>query len=108
MTFRRMKKAETRSRMQLLSQTGFAGLSENAYSEVFYSSSQAMAITDPAWGLLEVNRAFLQLLGYSEDELKQLKLTALIHAENKSELSEILTALEHKKIYSTQIEVPLV
>jgi PAS domain S-box-containing protein len=52
-------------------------LSENQYRELFENAIDAITITTPEGELLEANAAFLNLFGYSSDELKNFNMLQL-------------------------------
>jgi PAS domain S-box-containing protein len=63
--------------------------SEKRYREIFESASDLIQCVDAKGGILYVNRAWHETLGYSEEDLKALSLFDVIHPENKEQCFEV-------------------
>jgi PAS domain S-box-containing protein len=63
--------------------------SEKRYREIFESASDLIQCVDTNGGILYVNRAWHETLGYSEEDLKALSLFDVIHPENKERCFEV-------------------
>jgi PAS domain S-box-containing protein len=59
--------------------------SEKRYRELFESASDLIQCVDTKGGILYVNRAWHETLGYSEEDIKALSLFDVIHPENKEQ-----------------------
>jgi PAS domain S-box-containing protein len=61
-----------------------------AYEKVFENASPGIAITDWEGRFEQCNPAYCRLLGYTEQELRQLHFTALVHPDDqRANLAEI-------------------
>jgi PAS domain S-box-containing protein len=63
--------------------------SEKRYREIFESASDLIQCVDTQGGILYVNRAWHETLGYTEEDLKALSLFDVIHPENKEQCFEV-------------------
>jgi PAS domain S-box-containing protein len=63
--------------------------SEKRYRELFESASDLIQCVDTKGGILYVNRAWHETLGYSEEDLKALSLFDVIHPESKEQCFEV-------------------
>lgn len=69
--------------------------SEEKFAMAFQSSPYAIAITDPLSGrFLEVNNAFYQITGYSQDDVIESRITSLNIWANKDNRAIMKNALE--------------
>ena len=69
--------------------------SEEKFRNAFAEAAVGFVMGDAGGAILEVNRAFCRLTGYSEDELKSMRLTDLLHPDDRAEdnaLNETLAA----------------
>lgn len=58
-------------------------LSEQRFRNVFYQSATGIAITDTKGNFIEVNKAFSNMLGYSEQEILQNNFPNLTHPDDR-------------------------
>lgn len=63
--------------------------SEKRNRELFESASDLIQCVDTNGGILYVNRAWHETLGYSEEDLKALSLFDVIHPESKEQCFEV-------------------
>ncbi len=63
--------------------------SEERFRSVFRSAGIGMAIIDPGCGIIEVNPAMCNFLGYPEEELRHLNITDITYPEDR-EMTQIL------------------
>lgn len=71
--------------------------SESRFRTIFESSVAGIAMLAPDGSFLQANPAFCQFLGYTESELKQLKITDITHPDDVDEtLSRRNIALANK------------
>ena len=59
--------------------------SEEKFRNAFAEAAVGFVMGDAGGAILEVNRAFCRLTGYSEDELKSMRLTDLLHPDDRAE-----------------------
>ncbi len=78
--------------------------SEERFRKVFESSSIGIALIDPDIRFMRVNDEFIRMLGYSRDELLQLKLTDISDPNNCQDRTENLGRLRSNEIslYATE------
>lgn len=78
--------------------------SEERFRKVFESGSIGIALIDPDIRFMRVNDEFIRMLGYSRDELLQLKLTDISEPNNSHDCTENLDRLKSKEIFLYAIE----
>jgi len=67
--------------------------SEEKYRELFDSSSDLIQSIDMNGNILYVNKTWKQVLGYSDEEIKQLNLFSLIHPNSQEHCSSLFKAI---------------
>jgi len=64
--------------------------SEERFRNVFESAPIGMVLTDLDGKPIMVNRSFLDMLGYSQDEFLTNKITDIIHREDQTEIRQMI------------------
>jgi len=76
--------------------------SESRFREAFQDAATGVAITSINGRFLECNQAYCDMLGYSEEELRQLDFQQLTHSEdklqNQQEINDILLGIQDTRI----------
>lgn len=78
--------------------------SEGRFRKVFEHAATGIAITDWEGRFLKCNPAYCALLGYSEEELRQIKFAALIHPGDQSVNLEEIRRLQTGKVPFFEVE----
>lgn len=74
--------------------------SEKRFRAVFEHAAIGIAITDPEGRFQQCNPAYCKLLGYSEEELRQIAFSELIHPDDRAaNLTEIRRLKEDEQPY---------
>lgn len=79
-------------------------LSQQKFSNAFKYSGIGKALVSPEGKWIEVNKAVCDMLGYTEDELKQCKFQDLTHPEDLDKDMEYVRKMLNKEIDSYQME----
>lgn len=79
-------------------------LSQQKFSNAFKYSGVGKALVSPEGKWIEVNNAICDMLGYSEDELKQCSFQDLTHPEDLDKDMEYVKKMLNKEIESYQME----
>jgi len=79
-------------------------LSERSFRENFENAAIGMSILDPNGFWLRVNSKLTEMVGYSEDELKQLSFREITHPDDIANDMEHLERLNRGEIENYQIE----
>jgi PAS domain S-box-containing protein len=78
--------------------------SEKRYREIFESASDLIQCVDTQGGILYVNRAWHETLGYSEEDLKALSLFDVFHPENRERCFEVFKgAMSGEKVERVEV-----
>ena len=75
--------------------------SEERWRSVFQNSAIGMALTDLNGRFIAVNRAYQEIVGYSEEELRTLSFLDITHADCRAGVLEITWA----QIYNRAAEI---
>ena len=67
--------------------------SEEKFRNAFAEAAVGFVMGDAAGAILEANRAFCRLTGYSVEELKSMRLTDLLHPDDRAEDNALIEAL---------------
>ena len=78
--------------------------SEKRYREIFESASDLIQCVDTKGGILYVNQAWHETLGYSEEDVKALSLFDVIHPESKEQCFEVFKgAMSGEKVDRVEV-----
>lgn len=72
-------------------------LSDKCFREIFGESSTGLAITDMYGNFVEVNKAYCDMLGYTEDEMLKISFHDLTHPKDLPRNLKLVTELLHGK-----------
>lgn len=78
--------------------------SEERWRSVYENSAIGVALTDLSGRFLAVNRAYAKMLGYSEEELRQLTFMEITEEDYRDANSELVSELLEGKRQQFQIE----
>jgi PAS domain S-box-containing protein len=78
--------------------------SEERWRAVFENSAIGVALTDPSGRFLATNSAFQKMLGYSEEEIRELTFLELTHEDYRESNWQLVTELLEGKRKQFQIE----
>ncbi|OGL47357.1 MAG: hypothetical protein A2161_10275 [Candidatus Schekmanbacteria bacterium RBG_13_48_7] len=67
--------------------------SDEKYHKLYQQSADGILIHDPSGKILNVNNAFLNLIGYTESEILSMNLRELFHQDVKETLEQVLMAI---------------
>ena len=80
-------------------------LQDLSFKEFFTYSTVPIAIRDLEGRILEVNRAFCDMLEYSEKEFKQVPYENIIHSEDKNKyINNLKSLIDNKDSHSFKVE----
>ena len=80
-------------------------VSEERFRKVFEEGPLGMAMVDLIDGrILSVNRAYCDMLGYTEEELKRLTLVDVTHPDHHNEVVDSIQKIREEQITISQIE----
>lgn len=77
---------------------------DDRFRRMFEDVPLAMALTDPTFHFVEVNTAFVRLLGYGLDELRSMTFRELTHAEDLDENARQVAQLRDGAISLVRVE----
>lgn len=69
--------------------------SELQFRSVFEHASTGIAVTDMAGWLTQCNRAFERLVGYTQEELRQIRFPALVHPDDAGHQAALIDSIRH-------------
>ena len=72
--------------------------SERRFRTIFEAAPIAIAMGDPAGYFLQVNSSFQSILGYSQDEIKQLTFIDITHPEDRPKTNQLGRKVKDGKI----------
>jgi len=78
--------------------------SEERFRKVFENAAMGIAIADPDGRVRQVNPAFSNLLGYSEDELLGVHFSQLVHPDDRSANMAAVAQLKEEQLPFFEIE----
>ncbi|MEV5689880.1 putative bifunctional diguanylate cyclase/phosphodiesterase [Micromonospora globbae] len=78
--------------------------SEARFRAVFTGAAIGIGIADTSGRIIDVNQSFADMLGYSADELRQLNVAALFHADDAAGMWELYQELIEGKHDSVRLE----
>jgi len=67
--------------------------SEARFRAVFAGAAIGIGIADMSGQIIDVNQAFADMLGYTRDEMRQINVAALFHADDAAGMWELYTEL---------------
>jgi len=71
---------------------------ERRYQTVFEAAPIGIAIANPAGYFLEVNDAFIKMLGYSRQEIGKISFVDITHSDDREETQRLSMAVRDRKI----------
>ncbi len=74
------------------------------YKTIFESANAGIAFADAGGNLVEVNKAFEELVGYSNDQLKKMHFSYFIHPEDLADEVVLIEQMIKNKITGFRIE----
>jgi PAS domain S-box-containing protein len=78
--------------------------SDEVFRSIFENASVGMARMDPEGRFLLANRAYLEMVGYSMDELKDLTVHQITHPEDRERNEALFDQLIRREIPSFEIQ----
>ena len=63
------------------------------FKRIFEVNPDLLSVVDVETGVVKRNQAWMEMLGYSGEKLRQLKMLALIHPEDKTATETVLKNL---------------
>jgi len=78
--------------------------SETRFRAIFENAATGIAITDWEGRFFRCNPAYCKLVGYTEEELGQIKILDLIHPDDRADNLAIIRSLRDKELPSFEIE----
>ncbi|MET7749491.1 EAL domain-containing protein [Micromonospora sp. NPDC005367] len=78
--------------------------SEARFRAVFTGAAIGIGVADLDGRILEVNQSFADMLGYSVDELRQINVTSLFHADDAAGMWELYQGLVEGEHDSIRVE----
>ncbi len=78
--------------------------SEKRFRTIFEAAPIAIAMADPAGYFLQVNGSFQSILGYNQDEIRQLTFADIAHPDDRSKTSQLSREVRDGKINQYRIE----
>ena len=77
---------------------------EEVFRSIFENASVGMARMDPAGRFILANKAYLEMVGYSLEELRDLTVHEITHPEDRSRNEQLFSRLIRKEIPSFEIQ----
>lgn len=78
--------------------------SEERFRKIFENAATGIAITDLEGRFIQCNAAYSEIVGYSEDELRDINFYKLIHPDDLAENVKQMKRLVNEKLSSFKIE----
>lgn len=70
------------------------------FKRIFEVNPDLLSVVDVETGVVKRNQAWMEMLGYSGEKLRQLKMLALIHPEDKTATETVLKNLADGQVVS--------
>ncbi|MFN7914249.1 MAG: PAS domain S-box protein [Vicinamibacterales bacterium] len=78
--------------------------SELQFRSVFEHASTGIAVTDMRGRHTQCNRAFERLVGYTQEELRQFRLSELVHPDDAAHQAALIERIQHGAIPHFEVE----